>query len=97
MDTSIRFGSSPKSESDAKVVEGPFSRFYYICGMAAVLAGSQPYGLHYLVSFGDPGLCLVPQKFGGSEAVVAAWVGSIVGESVTAYGLEFSEAFDAVY
>ena len=45
----------------------------------------------------DQGLCSAPQKFGGSEAVVAAKVGPSVGGRVAAHGLEFSAAFDAVY
>ena len=40
---------------------------------------------------------LVPQQFGGSEAVVAARVGTIVGGRIAAHGLEFSEEFDSVY
>ena len=86
----------PQSETDAGVVDVPFSRLHHIFGMAALLAGSQPYGLQHLVHFGGLGLCY-PQKFGGSGAVVAARVESIVGRLVTAYGLEFLDAFDAVY
>ena len=65
--------------------------------MAALLAGSQPYRLQHLVNFGGQGLCQAPQKFVGSEAVVTAEMGQIVGGRVAAHGLEFSEAFDAVY
>ena len=58
--------------------------------MAALFAGSQPYGLQHLVNFGGQGLCEARQKFGGSEVVVAAGVRHIVGGRVP-------EAFYEVY
>ena len=45
--------------------------------------------LQYLVNFVIQGLCEAPQKFGYSEAVVAAGVGPIVGERVAAPALNF--------
>ena len=91
------------SESNAGVARGQFSRLH-ICGMASLLAGSQPYGLQHLVNFGGRGLqkleaphWLSPTKIGSAETVVAARIGPIVGGRVAEHGLEFSEEFDAVY